>query len=95
MLFVTLIINGEPRSFAGNVFSSISTFAGTAANATGNTVNWVIDQPGRAISAGGKLLGGNSSASNQPAGPPPPADAAPPAAAVPPPTTAPPPKRNL
>ena len=58
------------RSFAGSVFSSISTMAGTAANATGNTVNWVIDLPGKAISAGGKLLGGDS-ASNNP--PPPPA----------------------
>ncbi len=48
----------EQRSFAANVFSSISVFAGTAANATGNTVNWVIDLPGKAISAGGRLISG-------------------------------------
>jgi hypothetical protein len=78
-----------PRGFAANVFSSLSTLAGTAANATGNTVNWVIDLPGKAISAGGKLLGGDSSASNPPAG------TAPSPATVPPPSTAPPPKRNL
>jgi hypothetical protein len=48
----------EQRSFASNVFSSISVFAGTAANATGNTVNWVIDLPGKAISAGGRLING-------------------------------------
>jgi hypothetical protein len=48
----------EQRSFAANVFSSISVFAGTAANATGNTVNWVIDLPGKAISAGGRLING-------------------------------------
>jgi hypothetical protein len=76
----------EPRSFAGNVFSSISTFAGSAANATGNTVNWVIDLPGRAISAGGRLLGGGGSSGGDaaPATPPPaaaPAPAPPPAAA--------------
>jgi hypothetical protein len=61
------------RSFAGSVFSSISTMAGTAANATGNTVNWVIDLPGKAISAGGKLLGGDSASNNPPppAAPPP------------------------
>lgn len=52
------------RSFAANVFSSISVFAGTAANATGNTVNWVIQLPGKAISAGGKILGGDSASSN-------------------------------
>jgi hypothetical protein len=85
----------EPRGFAAKVFSSLSTVAGTAANATGNTVNWVIDLPGKAISAGGRLFGGDSPASNQPAGSPPPAGAAPPAGTVPPPATAPPPRRNL
>jgi hypothetical protein len=86
----------EPRGFASNVFSSLSALAGTAANATGNTVNWVIDLPGKAISAGGRLLGGDSSASNQPAASPPPSGTtAPPPATVPPPATAPPPKRNL
>lgn len=78
----------QPRSFAANVFSSISTMAGTAANATGNTVNWVIDLPGKAISAGGKLLGGDSTASNPPPAPPPPV-------AAPPPAVVPPLKRNL
>jgi hypothetical protein len=48
-----------PRSFVGNVFSSFSHIAGGAANVTGNTVNWVIDLPGKAISAGGRLLGGS------------------------------------
>jgi hypothetical protein len=86
----------EPRGFAAKVFSSLSTVAGTAANATGNTVNWVIDLPGKAISAGGRLFGGDSPASNQPAGAPPqPAGAAPSAGTVPPPATAPPPRRNL
>lgn len=86
----------EPRGFAAKVFSSLSTVAGTAANATGNTVNWVIDLPGKAISAGGRLFGGDSPASNQPAGPPPPAaGGAPAAGTVPPPATAPPPRRNL
>jgi hypothetical protein len=85
----------EPRGFAANVFSSISVFAGTAANATGNTVNWVIDLPGRAISAGGRLLGGDPAAPN----PPPSATPAPPLATAPapPPATAPAPapKRNI
>ena len=85
----------EPRGFAAKVFSSLSTAAGTAANATGNTVNWVIDLPGKAISAGGRLFGGDSPTSNQPAGPPQPAGAPPSAGTVPPPATAPPPKRNL
>jgi pyruvate dehydrogenase E2 component (dihydrolipoamide acetyltransferase) len=49
-----------PRGLVGNVFSGISTIAGGAANVTGNTVNWVIDLPGKAISAGGRLLGGGS-----------------------------------
>jgi hypothetical protein len=80
----------ERRGFAANMFSSISVFAGTAANATGNTVNWVIDLPGRAISAGGRLLVGNRT-SSQPTAPP---AAAAPAAPLPaaPPATA--PKRN-
>src|SRR5215472_8397741 len=85
----------EPRGLAANVFSSLSSMVGTAANATGNTVNWVIDLPGKAISAGGRLFGGDSSTSNQPAGPPPSAGNSPPPAALPPPATAPPPRRNL
>ncbi len=80
----------EPRGFAAKVFSSLSTVAGTAANATGNTVNWVIDLPGKAISAGGRLFGGDASTNNQP-----PTGAAPSAGTVPPPATAPPPRRNL
>jgi hypothetical protein len=56
----------ERRSFAAGVFSTISGFAGTAANATGNTVNWVIELPGKAISAGGRLLGGDSASGNPP-----------------------------
>jgi len=78
----------QPRGFAANVFSSISVLAGTAANATGNTVNWVIDLPGKAISAGGKLFGGDSNVGDTSAAPPP-------ATATPPPVTAPAPKRNL
>ena len=87
-------VEPEPRGFAAKVFSSLSTVAGTAANATGNTVNWVIDLPGKAISAGGRLFGGDAPASNQPAGPPPSAGATPPAGTVSPPATAP-PRRNL
>jgi hypothetical protein len=85
----------EARGFAGNVFSSLSSIAGTAANATGNTVNWVIDLPGKAISAGGRLFGGDSSASTQPTGSAPSAGAAPSPATQPPPATAPPSRRNL
>jgi hypothetical protein len=88
-------VEPEPRGFAAKVFSSLSNAAGTAANATGNTVNWVIDLPGKAISAGGRLFGGDSPASNQPAGPPQPAGTAPSTGTVPPPATAPPPRRNL
>jgi hypothetical protein len=55
----------EQRGIGASVLSSISGIAGTAANATGNTVNWVIDLPGRAFSAGGRLLGGGDS-SNPP-----------------------------
>jgi hypothetical protein len=51
------------------VFSGISTIAGGAANATGNTVNWVIDLPGKAISAGGRLLTGNPAPAAAPAPP--------------------------
>jgi hypothetical protein len=68
-----------PRSFVGNVFSSFSHIAGGAANVTGNTVNWVIDLPGKAISAGGRLLGGS----------PAPAPAAPAPVAAPAPAAAP------
>jgi hypothetical protein len=60
----------QQRGFAGTVFSSISGFAGTAANATGNTVNWVIALPGRAVSAGGRLLGRDSGPSDPPNPPP-------------------------
>jgi hypothetical protein len=51
----------QQRGIVGNIFSGVSTIAGGAANITGNTVNWVIDLPGKAISAGGKLLTGNGS----------------------------------
>jgi hypothetical protein len=90
----------ETRGFANKVLSSLSTLAGSAANATGNTVNWVIDLPGKAISAGGRLFGGDSSATTQPTGPAPSTGGAPSAATLPPPATAPPasappPRRNL
>lgn len=68
-----------PRSLAATMFSSISGFAGTAANATGNSINWVIALPGRAISAGGKLVGGQSA--DPAALPPAPPTASPPAPA--------------
>jgi hypothetical protein len=86
----------QPRGFAANVFSGLSSIAGSAANATGNTVNWVIDLPGKAINAGGKAIsaGGkligidpNNGDQQQPGTLPP--------AAPPPPATAPPAKRNL
>jgi len=41
----------------GTVLSTFSNFVGHAANATGHTVNWVIDLPGKAISAGGQAIG--------------------------------------
>jgi outer membrane biosynthesis protein TonB len=66
------------RGIVGTVFSGISTIAGGAANVTGNTVNWVIDLPGKAISAGGRLLGGGSTPAAAPA-----PTAAPPAAPAP------------
>jgi hypothetical protein len=55
------------RSFVGSVFSSFSSIAGGAANVTGNTVNWVIDLPGKAISAGGRLLSGSPAPAPVPA----------------------------
>jgi len=61
----------ERRSFAASVFSTFSGFVGTAANATGNSVNWVIELPGKAISAGGRLLGGDSASGNPPPAAPP------------------------
>jgi hypothetical protein len=39
------------------VFSAISSIVGGAASATGNTVNWMIDLPGKAIDAGGRVIG--------------------------------------
>ncbi len=39
------------------VFSAISSIVGGAASATGSTVNWVIDLPGKAIEAGGRVIG--------------------------------------
>jgi hypothetical protein len=41
------------------VFSTISTIVGSAASATGSTMNWVIDLPGKAIEAGGRVIGVN------------------------------------
>jgi hypothetical protein len=41
----------------GGVFSALSSIVGGAASATGNTVNWVIDLPGKAIEAGGRVIG--------------------------------------
>jgi hypothetical protein len=39
------------------VLSTLSSIVGGAASATGNTVNWVIDLPGKAIDAGGRVIG--------------------------------------
>jgi hypothetical protein len=47
------------RGPVGAVFSTLSSFVGTAATATGHTVNWVIDLPGKAIEAGGRVIGVN------------------------------------
>ena len=41
----------------GGMFSALSSIVGGAASATGNTVNWVIDLPGKAIEAGGRVIG--------------------------------------
>jgi hypothetical protein len=48
------------------VFSAISSIVGGAASATGNTVNWVIDLPGKAIDAGGRVIGINPPPPNRP-----------------------------
>jgi hypothetical protein len=48
------------------VFSAISSIVGSAASATGNTVNWVIDLPGKAIDAGGRVIGINPPPPNRP-----------------------------
>jgi hypothetical protein len=56
-----LVTQPQQRGIVGNIFFGVSTIAGGAANITGNTVNWVIDLPGKAISAGGKLITGNGS----------------------------------
>jgi hypothetical protein len=78
----------QPRGIAGHVFSGLSSIAGSAANATGNTVNWVINLPGKAVDAGGKAISaggkliGIESKDNQQAETPP--ATAPPAAAPPP-----------
>jgi hypothetical protein len=46
----------QPRSFGSMVFSTVSDLSGKAANLTGDTANFVIELPGRLISAGGKLF---------------------------------------
>jgi hypothetical protein len=49
-------IPAQPAPRRG-VFSAFSSIVGGAASATGNTVNWVIDLPGKAIEAGGRVIG--------------------------------------
>jgi hypothetical protein len=49
-----------PTGPVGAVFSTLSKVVGHAANATGDTVNWVIDLPGKAIAVGGRVIGVNS-----------------------------------
>lgn len=46
----------QPRSFGSMVFSTVSDLSGKAANLTGDTANFVIELPGRLISAGGRLF---------------------------------------
>jgi hypothetical protein len=46
----------QPRSFGSMVFSTVSHLSGKAANLTGDTANFVIDLPGKLISAGGRLF---------------------------------------
>jgi hypothetical protein len=75
----------EHHGFAAGVLSGLSSAAGSAANATGNTVNWVIDLPGKAINAGGKLIGIHHADDQAPAPAP---------GSAPPPATAPPPAKN-
>jgi hypothetical protein len=48
------------------VFSTLSSVIGHAANATGKTVNWVIDLPGKAISAGDRVINGPSPSPSPP-----------------------------
>jgi hypothetical protein len=56
----------EPRGIGAKVFSTVSGIVGSAANATGDTINFVIDLPGRAISAGGRLIGPSAPQQPQP-----------------------------
>ena len=56
-----------PTGPVGSVFSALSNIVGHAANATGSTVNWVIDLPGKAISAGGRVIGVSSPPPPEPA----------------------------
>jgi hypothetical protein len=80
----------QQRGIVGNIFSGVSTIAGGAANITGNTVNWVIDLPGKAISAGGKLFTGNGATpAAAPGGAAPPANATASGNGAPPANTAP------
>jgi len=48
------------------VFSAISSIVGSAASATGNTVNWVIDLPSKAIDVGGRVIGIDPPPPNRP-----------------------------
>jgi hypothetical protein len=48
------------------VLSTFSSIIGGAASATGNTVNWVIDLPGKAIDAGGRVIGIEPTPPNRP-----------------------------
>ena len=45
-----------PEGAGGKVFSAISHILGAAANATGDSINFVIDLPGKAVAAGGRLV---------------------------------------
>ena len=49
----------ERRGPVHAVFSAFSVVVGQAVNVTGETVNWVIDLPGKAITAGERLIGTN------------------------------------
>jgi hypothetical protein len=51
-----------PAGLGGKVFSAVSMILGTAANVTGDSINFVIELPGKAVAAGDKLVRGEGQA---------------------------------
>lgn len=45
-----------PPGPVGAVFSAVSVLTGKAVNATGDTLSWVVELPGRIVATGGRLL---------------------------------------